>query len=166
MLLFKCFCPTLACTTPAGLTEEMIILVPMSINATIGDDKNVKNLEIVTQSNPTSKERGDTTMETTTEDSSEWIVHKTQSRHETGRTSGVYCPSTGNTIKWTDIVTVADTEQTDKYCTSQVELLPMGWNPNGQNYNNILGIAENKEKILTEYHNCFCKFVCVGAGVG
>jgi hypothetical protein len=43
----------------------------MSINATIRDDEYVKNLEIVTQSNPTSEERGDTTMETTTEDSSE-----------------------------------------------------------------------------------------------
>ena len=47
-----------------------------------------------------------------------------------------------------------------------MELLPSGWNPNGQNYYNILGIDENKEKILTEYHNCFYKFVNIGAGVG
>ena len=67
----------------------------MSINATIRDDKDVKNLEIVTQSNPTSEERGDTTMETATEDSSEWIVHKTRSRRDTGRTSDVYCLLTG-----------------------------------------------------------------------
>ena len=47
-----------------------------------------------------------------------------------------------------------------------MKLISSGWNPNRQNYYNILGFNENEDKILTDYHNCFCKFVNVGAGVG
>ena len=77
-----------------------------------------------------------------------WATYRTRSGRTIGHKSGMYNPATGQNIKWTEMATVLDEDKDSK------------------NYYNVLGINENKKRVLKDSHNKFIKFVNVGAGIG
>ncbi len=77
-----------------------------------------------------------------------WETNRTRSGCANGHKSGMYNPETRQTVKWTDMATVVDKDM------------------DPVNYYNVLGINENKKRVLKDSHNKFIKFVNVGAGIG
>jgi hypothetical protein len=68
----------------------------------------------------------------------------------TGRKDGAYNPSTGITIKWSDVV-ATEVNDAENLVT---------------NYYEVLGIDENKVKALKMHNDCVSKYINIGAGIG
>jgi hypothetical protein len=67
-----------------------------------------------------------------------------------GRKDGSYNPSTGTTIKWSDVV-AAEVDDIENLVA---------------NYYEVLGINENEVKVLQMLNNIVSEYINVGAGVG
>ncbi len=76
-----------------------IVTVPISINDA-SDDTEIKRLEVATF--PLSEERG-VESNSPSEKTDEWVQVKTRCG-AVGRKDGAYNPSTGTTIKWSNVV--------------------------------------------------------------
>jgi hypothetical protein len=75
------------------------VTVPISIHET-SDDAKILKLEVAMF--PLSEERGEES--NSSETAPFTIVSKTRYGHATGRKDGAYNPSTGITIKWSDVI--------------------------------------------------------------
>ena len=78
----------------------------------------------------------------------EWVPAKTRYGHTIGRKDGAYDPSSGATIKWSDLV-ATEVEEDDITVTSS-------------NYYEVL----NKVKVLQEFNDSLSEYLNVGAGIG
>ncbi len=102
--------------------------VPISIHdASV--DAEIQKLEVAMFS--LSEERG-VHSNSSSEKADEWIVVKTRYGHAIGRKDGLYNPSTGTTIKWSDAV-AAEVDDIES---------PVA------NYYEVFEIDENKVKVL------------------
>jgi hypothetical protein len=123
-----------------------IVTVPISIHdASI--DAEIQKLEVTMFS--LSEKRG-VESNSSSEKANEWIVAKTRYGHAIGRKDCLYNPSTGTTIKWSDVVAAE---------VNDIE------NPVA-NYYEVLGINENEVKVLHMLNNSVSEYINAGAGVG
>ncbi len=100
------------------ITQQLpIVTVPISINGAT-DDVEVKKLEVETF--PVSEERGEE--RNSSEKALFTIVSKTRYGHATGRKDGAYNPSTGTTIKWSDVV-ATEVDDAKNLVTNYYEVL-------------------------------------------
>jgi hypothetical protein len=113
----------------ANLTQQLpIVTVHISIHdASV--DAEIQKLEVAML--PLSEERG-AESNSSSEKADEWIVAKTRYGCAIGRKDGSYNPSTGTTIKWSDVV-AAEVDDIE--------------NPVANNYEES-GINENEVKVL------------------
>ncbi len=116
--------------------------VPISIHDAT-DDTEIQKLEVVTF--PVSKERGEES--NSSETAPFTIISKTRYGKATGRKDGAYNPSTGTTIKWSDVV-ATEVDDTENLVTIYYE---------------ILGIDENKIKVLQMHNDCVSEYYNLGA---
>ncbi len=87
----------------AALTQQLpIVAVPISINDA-SDDTDIQRLEVATL--PLSEERG-VKSKASPEKTDELVQAKMRYGHAVGRKDGAYDPSTGTTIKQSDVVAV------------------------------------------------------------
>jgi hypothetical protein len=82
------------------------------------------------------------------EKANEWIVAKTRYGCAIGRKDGSYIPSTGTTIKWSDVVAAEDIKNLVA------------------NYYEVLRIDENEVKVLQMLNNSVSEYINVEDGVG
>ncbi len=76
-----------------------IVSIPISMHDSEVENK-TEMVEIVAHNNaPVSKEREDTTNAFSGK-SGDWVTTRTQLGHKVGMKSGVFDPTTGNTVKW------------------------------------------------------------------
>jgi hypothetical protein len=131
----------------ADLTQQLpIVTVPISIqDASV--DAEIQKLEVGMF--PLYEERG-VESNFSSEKPNEWIVAKTRYGHTIGRKDGSYNPSTGTTIKWSDVVAAK---------VDDIENLVA-------NYYEVFGIDENEVKILQMLNDSVSEYIIVGAGVG
>ncbi len=123
-----------------------IVTVPISIHdASV--DAEIQKLEVAMF--PLSEERG-VESNSSSEKAKKWIMAKTKYGHTIGRKDDSYNPSTGTTIKWSDVVAAA---------VDDIE------NPVA-NYYEVLGINENEVKVLHMLNNSVSEYINVRAGVG
>jgi hypothetical protein len=123
-----------------------IVTVPISIhNASV--DAEIQKLEVATS--PLSEERG-VESNSFPDKPNKWIVAKTRYGRAIGRKDGSYNPSTGTTIKWSDVV-AAEVDDIE--------------NPEA-NYYEVLGIDENEVKVLQMLNNSVSEYINIRAGVG
>ena len=134
----------------AELTQQLpIVTVPISIHDK-SDDAEVQKLEIATF--PLSEERG-VVSDSSSEKTDGWIPATTRYGHTVGRKDGAYNPSTGTTIKWSNLMaTKVDDDDVTEVTDS--------------NYYEVLGIDENKVKVLQEFNDSLSEYLNVGAGIG
>jgi hypothetical protein len=131
----------------ADLTQQLpIVTVPISIHDAYVDAE-IQKLEVATF--PLSGKR-EVESNSSSEKANEWIMSKTRYGRAIGRKDGSYNPSTGNTIKWSDVV-AAEVDDIE----NQVS-----------NYYDILGIDENEVKVLQMLNDSVSEYINVGAGVG
>jgi hypothetical protein len=131
----------------ADITQQLPILtVPISIHDTT-DDKEIQKVEVAMF--PFSEERGEEN--NSSETAPFTIVSKMRYSHATGRKDGAYNPSTGTTIKWSNVVA---TEVDD------VENLVTNY------FYEVLGIDENEVKVLQMHNACVSEYINIGAGIG
>jgi hypothetical protein len=127
-----------------------VVLVSISMNACNIKDKSAQTLEVITRIVPASAsdERGGATIDLSEKANAKWATYRTRSSRVIKHKSGMHNLETGQTIKWTDMVTVVDEDEYFK------------------NYYNVLGIYKSKERVFDDSGNKFIKFVNVGAGIG
>jgi hypothetical protein len=131
------------------LTQQLIIVtVPISIHDKY-DDAEIQQLEVAMF--PLSEERG-VLSDSSSKKTDEWVPAKTRYGRTVGRKDGTYDPSSGATIKWSDLVTT-EVDNDDITVTSS-------------NYYEVLGIAENKVKVLQELNDSLLEYLNVGAEIG
>ncbi len=131
----------------ADITQQLpVVTVPISIYDA-SDDSEIQKQEVVTF--PLSEERAEES-NSSSETAPFTIISKTRYGRTTGRKDHAYNPSTGTTIKWSDVVA---TEVDD------VENLVI-------NYYEVLGINENKVKVLQMHNDCVSKYINNGSGIG
>jgi hypothetical protein len=114
-------------------TQQLpIVTVPISIHDAF-DDMEIQKLEVATF--PLSEENG-VENNSSSETAPFAIIAKTRYDHTTGRKNGAYNPSTGATIKRSDVVAV-EVDDAKNHVT---------------NYYEVLEINENKVKMLQKYN--------------
>lgn len=134
----------------AGLTQQLpIVTVPISIHDK-SDDAEIRCVEIATI--PLSEERG-VLNDSSSMEAHEWVPVKTRYGHTVGKKDGAYNPSSGTTIKWSDLV-AAKVDNDDI-----MDIL-------SSNYYEVLGIDENEAKVLKEFNDSVSEYLNVGAGIG
>ena len=134
----------------ANLTQQLpIVTVPISIHDK-SDDAEVQKLEITMF--PLSKERG-VVRDSSSEKTDGWIPATTRYGRTVGRKDGAYDPSTGTTIKWSNLMA---TKVDDDDITEVTD----------SNYYEVLGIDENEVKVLQEFNDSLSEYLNVGAGIG
>ncbi len=112
----------------AVLTQQLpIVAVSISINDA-SDDTEIQKVEVATF--PLSEERG-VESNSPSEKTDEWVQAKTRYGCAVGRKDGAYNPSTGTTIKWSDVVAA----EVDKVMTPSAKY-------------EVLEIDEDKVKVL------------------
>jgi hypothetical protein len=113
----------------ADLTQQLpIVTVPISIHdASV--DAEIQKLEVTTF--PLSEDNG-VESNSTLDKANKWIMAKTRYPCAIGRKDGSCNPSTGTTIKWSDVVAAK---------VDDIENLVA-------NYYEVLGIDENEVKVL------------------
>jgi hypothetical protein len=127
-----------------------IVSVPISsVQASNETNNEIDTLEVTIQ---TPGEREGTHMDSSSEKTDGWTVHRTRSGCKLGRKDGQYNPSTGKTIMWSDVM--AATEELSTKSMSQL------------NHYNVLGINENKMQVIKSHNDALTKYVNVGAGIG
>ncbi len=133
------------------MTQQLpIVPVPISsIQASNETNKKVDTLEVTIQ---TPKEREGTHMDSSSEKTDGWTVHRTRSGRKVGRKDGQYDPSTGKTIMWSDVE--AATEELSTKSMTQL------------NHYNVLGINENEMQVIKSHNDALTEYVNVGAGIG
>jgi hypothetical protein len=57
---------------------------------------------------PASEKRGGATIDSSEKANSEWATYRTRFGHAIEHKSGMYNPTTRQTLKWTDMATVVD----------------------------------------------------------
>ena len=82
----------------------------------------------------------------------EWVPVKTRYGRTVGRKDGAYDPSSRTTIKWSDLV-AAEVDNDDIMDISS-------------NYYEVLGIDENKVRVLQDFNDSVSEYLNVGAGIG
>jgi hypothetical protein len=82
-----------------------------------------------------------------------WIPATTRYGRTVGRKDGAYNPSTGTTIKWSNLIA---TKVDDDDITEVTN----------DNYYEVLGIDENEVKVLQEFNDSLLEYLNVGAGIG
>jgi hypothetical protein len=122
------------------------VTVPISIQDTSND---VEIQKLVVATFPLSEDRGEES-NSPSETAPFTIVAKMRYGCAAGRKDGAYNPSTGTTIKWSDVVAAE---------IDDVENLVM-------NYYEVLGINEDKVKMKQMHNHCVLEYIHVGAGVG
>ncbi len=132
----------------ADLTQQLpIVTVPISIhNKSV--DTEIQRLEIAMF--PLSEERG-VQSNSPSEKTDEWVQAKTQYGRAVRQKDGAYNPSTGTTIKWSDM--------------AAAEVDDIIENPMA-NYYDVLGIDENEIKVLQILNDSVSEYINVGPGVG
>jgi hypothetical protein len=126
-----------------------IVSVPISSVQALNETNNkVDTLEVTIQ---TPKEREGTYMDSSSEKTDGWTVHRTRSGCKVGRKDGQYDPLTGKTIMWSDVV--AATEELSTKSMTQL------------NHYDVLGIDENKLQVIKSHNNALTKYVYIGAGI-
>ncbi len=131
----------------AALTQQLpIVTVLISINDA-SDNTEIQRLEIATFA--LSEERG-VESNSPSEKTDEWVQAKMRHGCAVGRKDGAYNPSTGTTIKWSDVVAA----EADNLMTPSA------------NYYEVLGIDNDKVKVLQIHNNSVSEYINVGAGVG
>jgi hypothetical protein len=118
------------------------------MNACNINDESTQTLEVITRIVPASDKRGGATIDLPEKANTKWATYRTRSGCAIKHKSGMYNPATGQTIKWTEMTTVVDKDEDSK------------------NYYIVLGINENKERVLEDSYNEFIEFINVGAGIG
>jgi hypothetical protein len=78
----------------------------------------------------------------------DWVTARTQFGHKVGRKSGAFNPATGTTVKWADRVVAISVDVPD------------------DNYNNVLGVDKDEEKVFEDNHNELIEYIILGAGIG
>ena len=133
----------------AELTQQLpIVTVPISIHDK-SDDAEVQQIEVATI--PLSEERG-VLNDSSSVETHEWVpVKKTRYGRTVGRKDGAYDPSSGTTIKWSDLV-AAEVDNDDITDISS-------------NYYEVLGIDENEATVLKEFNDSVSEYLNVGAGI-
>mgnify|MGYP000850200720 CR=1 FL=1 len=133
----------------AKLTQQLpIVTVPISIHDK-SDDAEVQKLEIATF--PLFEERG-VVSDSSSEKTDGWIPATTRYGRTIGRKNGAYDPSSGTTVKWSDLV-AAEVDNDDITDINS-------------NYYEVLGIDENETKVLREFNDSVSEYLNVGAGIG
>ncbi len=128
---------------------KLILKVTISIHDK-SDDAEVQKLEIAMF--PLSEERG-VVRDSSSEKTDGWIPATTRYGRTIGRKDGAYNPITGTTIKWSDLMaTKVDDDDVTEVADS--------------NYYEVLGIDENKVKVLQEFNDSLLDYLNVGAGIG
>jgi hypothetical protein len=131
----------------AALTQQLpIVAVPISINDA-SNDTEIQRLEVAKF--PLSEERG-VESNLPSEKTDEWIQANTIHGCAVRRKDGAYNPSTGNTIKWSDVVAV----EVDNVMTQPA------------NYYEVLGIDKDKVKVLQIHNDSVAEYINVRAGEG
>ncbi len=120
--------------------------VPISIHDS-SVDEDIQKLEVVTF--PLSKEKV-VESNSPSEKADEWIVAKTRLGRALGQKDGSNNPSTGTTIKWSDVA-AAEVEDIENLVAKYYE---------------VLGINENEVKVLQMLNNSISEYINAGAGVG
>jgi hypothetical protein len=123
-----------------------IVTVSISIHDAFVDAE-IQKLEVATF--PLSGERG-VESNSSSDKANEWIMAKTRYGCAIGKKDGSYNPSTGATIKWSDVV-AAEVDDIENQ---------------GVNYYEVLGINKNEVKVLQMPNNSVSEYINVGAGVG
>jgi hypothetical protein len=131
-----------------NLDKQMsIVSVPINMNK-FEVENDTETIVVVKRTNaPASKEREGTT-NASSKKSGDWVTARTQFGREVGRKSGAFDPATGTTVKWGNRVAATSVDVPD------------------DNYNNVLGVDEDKEIAFEDNHNELIGYVNVGAGIG
>jgi hypothetical protein len=138
---------TLHTRCDAALTQQLpIVEVLISINDASGNTE-IQRLEVATF--PLSEERG-VESNSPSEKSDELVQAKMRYGRAVERKDGAYNPSTGTTIKWSDVVAA----EVDNIMTPSA------------NYYELLGIDEDKVKVLQIHNDSFSEYINVRARVG
>jgi hypothetical protein len=85
-----------------------VVLVPISMNACEIKDESTQMLEVITKIVPASDERGGATIDLSEKANTKWTTYRTRFGCAIRHKSGMYNLATGQTVKWTDMVTVVD----------------------------------------------------------
>ncbi len=103
----------------ADLMQQLpIVTVPISIHdASV--DAEIQKIEVAMF--PLSEERG-VDSNSSSDKANEWIMAKTRYGHAIGKKDGLYNPSTGTTIKWSDVVAAAS-DDIDNLAASYYKVL-------------------------------------------
>jgi hypothetical protein len=123
-----------------------IVAVPISQYLTDVKEENAAGIKIITKGPVISKEREGTISDKSSSEKGEdsgWIVHRTCYGRPTGLKSGMYNPSIGKAVQWTDIAAVS-VDDKNKVTT---------------NYYDILGIDECKLEVLQNNHKEMIEYV-------
>ncbi len=123
-----------------------IVTVPISINDA-SEDTGIQRLEVATF--PLSEKRG-VKSNSPSEKTDEWVQTKTRYGRAVGRKDGAYNPSTGTTIKWSDVVAA----EVNDIMTPSAK------------YYEVLGIDEDEVKVLQSQNDSVTEYINIGAGVG
>jgi hypothetical protein len=118
-----------------------------SINMNECEVKDIlESLKVVTRTAALATREREGTTNVSSEKSSNWVTTKTRFGCNVGKNSGTYNPATGTTVKWVNRVAAVNID-------------------NPKNYNNVLGINEDDERVLEDSHNELIKFFHVGTGI-
>jgi hypothetical protein len=123
-----------------------IVAVRISINNASGDTE-IQRLEVATF--PLSEERGVESV-SPSEKTDELVQAKTGYGHAVKRKDGAYDPSTGTTIKWSDVVAA----EVHNVMTPSA------------NYYEVLGVDKDEVKVLQIHYDSVSEYTNIGAGVG
>jgi hypothetical protein len=134
----------------ANLTQQLpIVTVPISLHDK-SDDAEVQKLKTATF--PLSEEK-EVVSDSSSEKTDGWIPATTRYGCTVERKDGAYNPSTGTTIKWSNLMA---TKVDDDGITEVT----------GSNYYEVLGIDENEVKVLQEFNDSLSEYLNIGAGIG
>jgi hypothetical protein len=89
-------------------------------------------LEVITRIMPASDKGGVATIDSSEKANAKWATYRSRSGCAIRHKSGMYNLATRQTIKWTDMATVVDEDK------------------DSENYYNVLGIDENKERVFKD----------------
>jgi hypothetical protein len=131
-----------------NLDKQMpIVSVPINMNE-LEVENNTETIVVVKCTNAPASKESEGTMNASSEKLGDWITARTRFGCKVGRKSGAFDPAIGTTVKWADRVAATSVDVPDN------------------NYNNVLGVGENKKKAFEDNHNELIEYVNVGAGIG